>query len=94
MHTLPRCEEYLPSGFKILTAAQYVLLVLVFHFCAGSIRSQDTVTRAFEGNVTNSQTGEALKGATVEILNQQTGLIIRTETDYRGRFYQGLLIES
>src|SRR6185312_2611830 len=33
-----------------------------------------------------------LKGATVEIINQATGIARQLVTDYRGRFYQGLLI--
>ena len=54
--------------------------------------AQDTVTGAFEGVVSDSQTGAALKGALVEIINQQTGVSITLRADYRGRFYQGLLI--
>ena len=54
--------------------------------------AQDTVTGAFEGIVSDSQTGAALKGALVEIINQQTGVTISLRSDHRGRFYQGLLI--
>jgi hypothetical protein len=50
------------------------------------------VTGAFEGTISDSQTGAALKGALVEIINQQTGVVISLRADYRGRFYQGLLI--
>ncbi|HEX8070419.1 MAG TPA: TonB-dependent receptor [Pyrinomonadaceae bacterium] len=72
------------------------LLLLV---CAGAClcaygpvgRMQDTVTGAFEGTVTNTNTGEAIAGATALIINQQTGLVIEKRTDARGRFYQGLL---
>ncbi len=53
---------------------------------------QDTVTGAFEGTVSDSQTGALLKGAEVEIVNQETGLTIKLHTDNRGRFYQGLLL--
>src|SRR5829696_753526 len=55
------------------------------------ISAQDTVTGAFEGVVSDSQSGAALKSAVVEITNQQTGLTISLRTDFRGRFYQGLL---
>lgn len=55
-------------------------------------QAQDTVTGAFEGLVSDSQTGAALKGAIVEIINEQTGVAISLRSDYRGRFYQGLLI--
>ncbi len=54
-------------------------------------RTQDTVTGAFEGTVTNTQTGVTVAGATVLIINQQTGLSIPKTSDARGRFYQGLL---
>ena len=53
--------------------------------------AQDTVTGAFEGIISDSHTGTALKSALVEITNQQTGLTITLHTDFRGRFYQGLL---
>ena len=70
-------------------AALSLLLIL-----AGGSRTlaQDTVTGAFEGTVSNSQTGAPLKDAAVEIVNQQTGLTIQLRTDTRGRFYQGLLL--
>jgi TonB dependent receptor/Carboxypeptidase regulatory-like domain len=54
-------------------------------------RTQDTVTGAFEGTVTNNDTGALIAGATAEIINQQTGLSITKTTDSKGRFYQGLL---
>jgi hypothetical protein len=54
-------------------------------------RSQDTVTGAFEGTVTNSETGAIITGASVEIINQQTNQITPKTSDSRGRFYAGLL---
>jgi Carboxypeptidase regulatory-like domain len=59
--------------------------------CPSLLKAQDTVTGAFEGIVSDSQTGAALKGATVEIINQQTSLTFSLQTDYRGSFFQGLL---
>lgn len=50
------------------------------------------MTGAFEGIVTDSQTGTPLKGAAVEIINQQTGVTFSLRTNYRGRFFQGLLL--
>ncbi|MDX6306941.1 MAG: hypothetical protein QOI77_3910, partial [Blastocatellia bacterium] len=77
---------------KDLSVARLILL-LALTFCVCSFaRGQDTVTGAFEGNVSNSQTGVPLKGANVEIVNQQTGIVFRLQTNYRGRFFQGLLI--
>ena len=55
-------------------------------------KAQDTVTGAFQGIVTDSQTGDPLKDAVVEIINQQTLVSISLKTDYRGRFFQGLLL--
>src|SRR2546422_9208646 len=69
-----------------------LLFVLISLGLPLSTRAQDTVTGAFEGIVSDSQTGATLKGAVVEIINQQTGLTITLQTDNRGRFYQGLLI--
>ncbi|HEX8070612.1 MAG TPA: TonB-dependent receptor [Pyrinomonadaceae bacterium] len=67
-------------------------LVVVYLLAAGEVaRTQDTVTGAFEGTVTDTQTGAPLAGATVEITNQQTGLSVTLRTDSRGLFYQGLL---
>lgn len=54
--------------------------------------AQDTVTGAFEGIVSDSQTGAPLKGATVAIVNEQTGVAFSLRTDYRGRFFQGLIL--
>src|SRR5256712_2635376 len=73
------------------TVTLLLLIVSVLVMTKGAF-AQDTVTGAFEGTVTDSQTGALLKGADVEITNQQTGLTIKSQTDNRGRFYQGLLL--
>lgn len=82
--------------FKQQTPRSQILIfaILFFAFYAVFTRlvaAQDTVTGAFEGTVTNSQTGAAIAQADVQIINQQTGLTIPKITDSRGRFYQGLL---
>ncbi len=69
-----------------------LLFVLICLALPPATKAQDTVTGAFEGVVSDSQTGTALKGALVEIINQQTGVTISLRSDYRGRFYQGLLL--
>lgn len=77
-----------------LTLRQVFLSLLVATwvlFPFAHSKAQDTVTGAFEGTVTSSQTGELVGGAAVQIINQQTGQIIPKTTDSRGRFYQGLL---
>jgi len=57
-----------------------------------SVHAQDTVTGAFQGIVTNSQNGIPLKGAMVEIINQQTLVSITVKTNFRGQFFQALLL--
>lgn len=68
------------------------LLIFLFLCLQVSTKAQDTVTGGFEGNVTDSQTGAPLKDAVVEIINQQTNIAVSLKTDYRGRFFQGLLL--
>src|SRR5205807_2584013 len=77
---------------RSLRSVTYLILSAALTLGAGAwVQAQDTLTGAFEGNVTNSQNGAPLKGADVEIINRQTGVVIKLQTDYRGRFYQGLL---
>ena len=70
---------------------RFLLVSLFVMLCSFAVAAQDTVTGAFEGIVSDSQTGAPLKGAAVQIINEQTGLTASLLTDYRGRFYQGLL---
>jgi hypothetical protein len=70
---------------------RFVTVVAVLLFCAAQFSAQDTVTGAFEGTVTNSQTGEPVAGAKVEIINRQTGLAVEKTANARGVFFQGLL---
>lgn len=79
-------EQSPPRSLAVL----FIHLVLLLA-CASATKAQDTVTGAFEGTVTDSQTGAPLKGAAVEIINQQTNVSVSLQTDYRGRFFQGLL---
>jgi hypothetical protein len=53
--------------------------------------AQDPVTGAFEGRITNSQTGAPIAGAAVQFINQSSGVPNARRTDADGRFYQGLL---
>ena len=69
----------------------FVTALLLLPVPTPTVSAQDTVTGAFEGIVTSSQTGQPITGATALIVNQQTGLVITKTTDSRGRFYQGLL---
>lgn len=67
-------------------------LAIVAALClATGTKAQDTVTGAFEGRITNSQTGAPIVGASIQFINQATGVPIAKRTDSDGRFYQGLL---
>ena len=79
----------LPSPVSLLGSA--VLLALMLISCM-FVNAQDVVTGAFEGIVSDSQTGAPIKGAAVTIVNDQTGISFNLRTDYRGRFFQGLLL--
>src|SRR5262249_56761392 len=43
--------------------------------------AQDTVTGAFEGTITSSLTGDPIEGATVEIINVESGVAILKRSD-------------
>jgi hypothetical protein len=88
-HLLMRRGRGITSGFVIW----FLLLGMLAPagMRVAPVHAQDTVTGAFEGMVTNSQTGAVIAGASVQIINQQTGQVIPKTSDARGRFYQGLL---
>ncbi|MBV9210265.1 MAG: TonB-dependent receptor, partial [Acidobacteria bacterium] len=73
-----------------LISSVLTLVVLAF-FAATEARAQDTVTGAFEGTVTNVQTGAPVAGASVQFINQLSEVPVAKRTDSQGRFYQGLL---
>jgi len=81
------------TGTRARLALLLILAPLLVYmaFSSSSSSAQDTVTGAFEGTVTNSQTGAVVAGAVAQIINKQTGLAITKRSDSRGRFYQGLL---
>ncbi|HEV7395727.1 MAG TPA: TonB-dependent receptor, partial [Pyrinomonadaceae bacterium] len=78
--------------FLSSTFHRFILVVGSLLLFAAPAVAQDTVTGAFEGIVSDSQTGAPLKGADVEIINEQTGLTVKLVSDFRGRFFQGLLL--
>jgi hypothetical protein len=89
-------KNYTPqrrAAIKILTTSLYCLLCLAMLSTLSYkvVRGQDTVSGAFEGTVTDSQTGAAIEGATIEIVNEQTQVTITRRSNTRGRWYQGLL---
>src|SRR5215213_9194980 len=56
-----------------------------------SVRAQDYVTGAFEGDVTDSVNNTPVADATVQIINKDTGVPAATRTNSQGRFSHGLL---
>lgn len=80
----------MPVFRRMFAYSLALLFVACIHFANAS--AQDTVTGAFEGTVTNSVTGQPIAGATAEITNVETGIVVTKVTDARGRFYQGLLL--
>lgn len=75
--------------YRIARVGAIILLLdLVF---PDLIKAQDSLTGAFEGRVTNAETGAPIVGASVQFINQITGVPIAKRTDTDGRFYQALL---
>lgn len=74
---------------RLLSLALSLFACLIFQ--ATTANAQDTVTGAFEGTVTNSQTGAPIPGAAVQFINQLSEVPIAKRSDAQGRFYQGLL---
>ena len=67
-----------------------VLLGFVCLIPLNSVRAQDFVTGAFEGEVTDTK-DNPIPDATVQIINKETGVPIGLRTNSQGRFRQGLL---
>src|SRR5215813_8097634 len=76
---------------RLIRACRFLILFAFLLSLAVSARAQDTVTGAFQGTVTDSATGLPTRGATVDIINEETGQKITLQSDSRGLFYQGLL---
>ncbi len=87
---MPRQTSH--SSIPLRQIPYVALLAAVSLLTCHSVHAQDTVTGAFQGTVTDSQSGAVLKDAVVEIVNQQTNVTVTQKTDYRGRFFQGLLL--
>lgn len=72
--------------FFLITLLSFILLTPVT-----CLRAQDYVTGAFEGQVTDGVSNAPLAGATVQIINKDSGVPVARQTDSQGRFRQGLL---
>ena len=82
-----------PPFQTIKNSARLIAMAFLLNLAllAGISFAQDTVTGAFQGDVSNNQTGDPISGAAIQITNEQTGVIYNRTTDSKGRFYQGLL---
>lgn len=83
MNSRPRCFTS-----KHLTVA---LCLLMAFAPLAPINAQDTVTGAFQGQVTDSRTKSPIGNATVRFINQVTKVPLVKRTGADGQFYQGLL---
>jgi len=73
------------------TTRLLLLALAALALLPASARGQDTVTGAFEGVVRDRVTNVGIRGASVEIVNEESGLVVPTTTDSRGYFYSGVL---
>ncbi len=80
-----------PTSSKNHTIIFGLICVFSLLLLSGFAVAQDTVTGAFQGDVSNNLTGDPVAGAAVLITNEQTGVTYNLTTDSKGRFYQGLL---
>src|ERR1700754_4116990 len=79
------------AHMKRRTLIHAALAALALALCAAHARAQDTVTGAFEGAVRDHATSAGIRGASVEIVNEESGVVFYTKTDTRGYFYSGEL---
>ena len=78
MPTAVSFSGHLRPTFRLAILALLVLL------CASiTANSQDTMRGAFQGMVTDSQSGASLRVALLEIIKQQTSVSITVKTNYR-----------
>lgn len=73
----------------LIAAVAIGLLSLVVNVPA--VRGQDNITGAFVGKVVDSQTSAPIAGATVKIVNMDTGRPLAVKTDAEGTFRKALL---
>ncbi len=69
----------------------FCFLMLLISVVSLGAFAQDTVTGAFQGDVSDNRTGNPIGGVPVRIISVQTGRVYVHITDSKGRFYQGLL---
>lgn len=83
------CSRLGLIGFRGVPALAFLLFLLLSF--ASHISAQNTVTGAFQGDVSNDRTGTPLAGVAVRITSVETGVFYDLTTDSQGLFYQGLL---
>ena len=88
---LSACAVKTLTSFKGGNQIHLLGVLLISLLLVTGAAAQDTVTGAFQGDVSNNRTGDPIAGAVVQITNVQTGVVYNLTSDAKGRFYQGLL---
>lgn len=81
-------RQTMTRGFRFGIA----LVLMTFVFQSFAAAQGSTVTGAFEGTVKDNLTSAPVRGAAIEIENEQTGVKYNLVTDSRGIFFQGGLL--
>jgi len=87
MYSRPRCLTNKRTSKRISVA----LCMLMALAPSAPINAQDTVTGAFQGQVTDSRTTSPVGNATVRFINQVSRVPLVKRTGADGQFYAGLL---
>lgn len=89
-YNLNKSNKIFVRVFQYFACLPVVAVLFGLTLFSGLVSGQNTVSGAFEGIVSNSQTGDPIP-AKIEITNEQTGAVYTPTVDSKGRFYQGLL---
>lgn len=79
------------SYFKRTLTALGLIIAIIGCLSVGDVLAQDTVTGAFQGDVSDNTNSNPVPGASVQITSEQTGVVYNLTTDSKGVFFQGLL---
>jgi hypothetical protein len=88
LKTLEDREIFSMANSGALTIAIFLFISITQ---ASNAFGQDTVTGAFQGDVSNNRTGARIAGARVQITNVETGFVYNLTTNSNGVFFQGRL---
>jgi hypothetical protein len=90
-YRLPKLSNISTGALKSFARLFAIAVLFNLVLFVAAINAQNTVTGAFQGDVSNDLTGEPISLAVVQITQEQTGVIYNLTTDSQGRFYLGLL---